>query len=394
MRTAVWVGALAVLATGGTSLAQERKPDVLAKLEGHRGGVSAMAFNPNSNFKLGLFATAAGNGTVRLWDSDSGRFLGVLDNQKHNGARVNNLTFSANGLVLSSSSKNTVAAWDFTPPRPEPILPDLKSIDPKTIDPKDPKTFPKMVIPPPDFQWFLRPGARIPLAFEDPLGADPMKIGTVTGDNRRIYYSATEGARITVNSRVLAESFGTDTGDVLRSSFTPWAMAAMPDVESELVAMYGLHKEAGESQPAIALVGLGDPKVVGRGVVGTPAAGRPVTINFAPDRKWLVACNGEDLMYWRVPGSQVVSGEPKVLPGAYVAAAGPGNRIAYASPPEAGRKAKVTVVDVSGSQPKTLATYTTDIDRVSVLAFSKDGSVLAVADDVEGVVQLWAMDKK
>ena len=160
--------------------------------------------------------------------------------------------------------------------------------------------------------------------------------------------------------------------------------------------MYGLHKEAGETRPAVALLGLGDPKVVGRGVVRTPVVGRPATISFAPDGKWLVACNGEELMYWRVPGSQVVSGDPKFLTNspAYVAAAGSGNRVAFASPPEAGKKVKVTVVDVSGSQPKVLAAYATDIDRVSALAFSPDGSLLAVADDVEGVVQLWGLDKK
>ena len=395
MRAAVWVGALAVLTTGGTVLAQDTKPDVFAKLEGHRGGVSVMAFNPNSSFKVGLFATGAGNGTIRLWDADTGKFIGVLDNQKHNGARVNNLAFSANGFGLSSSSKHAVTVWDFTPPRPEPLI-DPKSIDPKKIDPKDPKTFPKMVIPPPDYGWFLRPGARIPLVFEDGLGTDPVKIGTLTGDSRRVYFSGTEGARITVNSRVLSESFGENTGDELRSSFVPWAMGAMPDVESGLVAIYGAHKEAGEIKPAIAMVGLGEPKVIGRGVVRTPISGRPATVSFSPDGRWLVACNGEDLMYWKVPGSQVVTGDPKFIPGtsAYVAAAGPGNRIAFASPPEEGKKVKVTVVDVSGSQPKTVAVYTTDIDKVSALAFSRDGGRLAVADDVEGVVQLWGLDKK
>ncbi|HVL12030.1 MAG TPA: WD40 repeat domain-containing protein, partial [Gemmata sp.] len=243
---------------------------------------------------------------------------------------------------------------------------------------------------------FLRPGSIVPILFEDTLGADPVKIGTVTGDGRRVYYASTEGARVTVNSSVFDTRGGSDTGDELRSGFTPLAMAATSDFESGLVAMYGTHKEGGKSEPAVALVGLGDGKVVGRGTVRGPVVGRPLSIGFSPDDRWLVACNGEDVMYWKVPGSQVVTGDPKVLANspAAVAAAGPDGRIAFASPPEEGKKVRVTIADVSGSQPKVVAVYTTDIDKVSALAFSPDGTMLAVADDVEGVVQLWGIGKK
>ena len=173
-------------------------------------------------------------------------------------------------------------------------------------------------------------------------------------------------------------------------------MAAISDFESGLIAMYGSVKEGGKSESAVAFVGLGDGKVLGRGAVRTPIAGRPLSVAFAPDGKWLVACNGEDLMYWKVPGSQVVTGDPKFLASspAFVAAAGPNNRVAYASPPEDGKKVKVTIVDLSGTTPKVVAVYATDIDKVSALAFSRDGATLAVADDTEGVVQLWGLDKK
>jgi WD40 repeat protein len=120
MRAAVWVGAFAVLATGGTVFAQESKPNVLARLEGHRGGVSAMTFSPNPSSSLSLFATSAGNGVVRLWDAHSGKYHGTLDTQKHNGARINTLTFSADGFLLSSSSRNAVIVWRFFNPEPTP----------------------------------------------------------------------------------------------------------------------------------------------------------------------------------------------------------------------------------------------------------------------------------
>jgi WD40 repeat protein len=391
MRAAVWVGAVAVLATGGPAVGQEKKPDVLARLEGHRGGIPVMAFNPNPKPRAALFATGAGNGMIRLWDAHTGKFIGVLDAPKHNGARINNIGFSADGYLMSSSSKNAVVAWNFTPPPPPPKdIPDPKKDgEPK----KDPE--PKKGGEPAD-DGFPRRGAFIPIIFEDTLGADAVKIGTVTGDGRRVYYSATEGARVSVNSHVFDTRSGSDTGDELKSAFTPLAVSAIPDFESGLIAMYGTHKEAGKTEPAVAFVGLGDGKVLGRGVVRAPVAGRPVSIGFAPDGKWLVACNGEDLMYWKVPGSQVVTGDPKFLANspAYVAAAGPNNRVAFASPPEDGKKVKVTVVDVSGTQPKVVAVYPTDIEKVSALAFSPDGAMLAVADDTEGVVQLWGLDKK
>ncbi|HSQ56592.1 MAG TPA: WD40 repeat domain-containing protein [Gemmata sp.] len=394
MRAAVWVGTVAVLATSGTALGQEKKPEILSRLEGHLGGITAMAFDHHSDRKLSLLATGAGNGAIRLWDTHTGKFLGTLDTQKHNGASINNLSFAANRLVLSSSSKNTIVVRDFTPPRPPPIPYPKESPEPKGQKKEGSKSFPEPPKAPGD-DWFLRPNASIPVVYEDTLGPDAARLGVVTGDNQRVYYAATEGTRIVVNSHVLDPVFGTDTSDEFKNSFIPWAMDAIADRQSGLVAMYGSFKEGGKSEPAIGFVGLGDPRVIGRGTVRAPVIGRPLSLNFAPDGKWLVACNGEDVMYWKVPGSEVVTGDPKLLQvsPAYVAAAGPNSRIAIASPPEAGKKVKVTIVDISGAQPKVVIAYSTDIDRVSRLAFSPDGGLLAVADEVEGIVQLWELKK-
>jgi len=380
MRLAVCVGVVAVLSAGGRADAQEKKPDVVAKLEGHRGGVTAIAFRPDT--RVPLVATGAGNGVVRVWEAKTGELAFRLDPARSgSGTRINHLAFSSawNGYLLSASSRNAVVVWNLEPPPP-----------PKK-DPNDPK-LPELKDVPPKGQWMRE----LPAFFEDGVGNDPVKIGTVTGDGRRVYFSTTEGARVGVGSRAFSPQLGTDTADELKGAFSPWALSAMPDADSALVALYGSMKAADKTDlPAVAFVGLGDSRVIGRGTVRAPITGRPTMIGFAPDGKWLIACNGEDLMYWRVPGSQVVEGDPKFLTGpAYAAAAGPSGRVAFASPPEEGKKVKVTIADVSASPPKTLAVYATDIDRVSALAFSRDGATLAVADDSEGVVQLWNVAEK
>jgi WD40 repeat protein len=375
MRTAVWLGAIAFLVTGGPAIGQEKKPDILTKLAEHRGGVSALTFNPSGT----LVATGAGNGVGRLFETKNGNLLFRFDPMRQSGARVNHIGFSASGYLVSTSSRNAVVVWDISPPPP----PKKEPVDPKKpMIPTIPMTETK-------------PGPRtIPIIFEDTVGSDPLKIGTVTGDGRRVFYSATEGARVAVNSHVLYPQAGTDTADELKGVFTPWAITAINDPESELVAMYGSVRNADRStEPAIALVGLGDGRIIGKGTVRTPIAGRNVSISFAPDKKWLVASNGDDLMYWRVPGSQVIAGDPKFLANAsaFTVAAGANGLIAFASPPEDGKTVKVTIADISGTQPKIVAVYRSGIERVSALAFSPTEPILAVADDVEGVVQLWSL---
>ncbi len=367
MRAAVWVGAIVLLAVTPAA-GQEAKPNVVARFDGHRGGVAAVVFNPS----LPLVATGGGNGVVRVWEEKSGKLVYRIDPQRQFGARVNHIGFSADGWYLSTSSKNAVVVWDLAPP--------AKKDPPETTDPETRPPAPR----------------QIPIVFEDNQGSDPVKIGVVTGNRKRCFYAVTEGARVAVNSASFANPVEGGTSDELRGVFTPLAVAAMPDPESELVALYGTIKSADRSEPAVAFVGLGDPRVVGRGVLRAAVPGRPVSIAFAPDGKWLVACNGEDLMYWRVPGSQVVEGDPKFFTNvsAFAAAPGPNGLVAFASPPEDGKKVRVTIADLKGPQPKALTTYATDIDRVSALAFNPDGTLLAVADDIEGVVQLWSLEKK
>src|SRR5262249_49895601 len=55
--------------------AQDTKPDAKVKLEGHRGGVTALAFAPDGE----TIATGSGNGVVRLWDPHTGEVQVKLD---------------------------------------------------------------------------------------------------------------------------------------------------------------------------------------------------------------------------------------------------------------------------------------------------------------------------
>src|SRR5205085_2120478 len=106
-------------------------------------------------------------------------------------------------------SRNAVAVWDITPPPPPKKEKDKEPIDPKK------GTLPMISMGEPA-------GPKpIPVVFEDTLGADPLKIGTVTGDGRRAYLSSSEGARVTVNSHAFSNRQGADTSDELKSVFTP-----------------------------------------------------------------------------------------------------------------------------------------------------------------------------
>lgn len=344
MRGAMWVGAVAVLVMVGSALGQPKKPDVVAKLEGHRGGVSAIAYSAKGD----RIATGSGNGVVRIWDAKTGELVIRVDDQKHNSARVANVAFSADGRYVSSSSRTTAGVWDLTDPK------------------------------------------RLTMRYEDPNLPDAGKLGVVSGDGRLFYYTGSENSLPALHTY----SFSNRTvGNVdLPPKLRPAAIASISDPESALVALYCATGEKWESG-AVALVGLGETRLLTKDVPA-PQNGKPLSVGFAPDARWLVVGNGSKVAYWPVPGSQVIESEPHTLPGEwYIVAAGPGNRVAVASVPEDGKRVMVKILDIGAdpqAAPKVVTEFASGAKRVSALAFSPDGSILAVGDDSEGVVQLWA----
>ena len=343
MRSASSMALVIVLCAAGPTLAQQKKPEVVAKLEGHRGGVSAIAYSAKGD----RIATGSGNGVVRLWDARTGGLVSRVDQGKHGSARVTSVAFSADGNYLSSSSRTMTGAWDISDPK------------------------------------------RLSLRYEDPFGSDPGKLGTVSGDGHLMYFTGVENMVPVLG----AYAFGNRSisKPELPAKLRPIVMAAITDSESALVAVHCATGEKGETA-AVALVGLGDTRILTKDVPAL-TVGKPISIAFAPDAKWLVVCNGSKVACWRVPGSQVISSDPICLPGAghFVAAPGARNVVAVASGPVNDRAVQVTLYDLGGTEPKRLAEYNPGLKRISTLAFSPDGAILAVGDDDEGIVQLWAL---
>ncbi len=100
---------IALLLNADTSFSQQVKTSALYQpltLKGHTDVVTAIAYSPKGQH----IASASYDGTVRIWDSQTGKLIGQL--KGHDG-KVQSVVFTADGnRIVTGSDDKTVRVWD------------------------------------------------------------------------------------------------------------------------------------------------------------------------------------------------------------------------------------------------------------------------------------------
>lgn len=383
MRRIGWGGIAVALCCLVAAGQEEKEPATV--LEGHLGGVTTMTFSADGR----RFASGAGDGIVRVWDVKSGP-LAKLDELR--GISVLGITCSPNGKIIAACGKGKAGFWtdtDQKAPRVEGAVPLKKGKGPGFAVPG--KTDEAR------FKWASFPSIDSDATYSDLA---------ITGDAKDIYF-VRRHAGLNYPGRVLRYDIHRDVTEERPGPkhLDPRSVACIADPESGSAAVYGnLEKE----EPAILIYGLGDTRIVTRGV---PPIVKEVIprIAYSPDGRWLAAWSGR-LAVWPVPGSQLIGGEPAIVPSVYAAAVGPRDLLATVPPPSELHHSDITLwklqsgeihyrvlgvkLSRSGVEVRKLVTFPSGLKDVSYLAFSPDGRWLAVGGGTDGVILLKDMQSK
>ncbi len=85
----------------------EHNPNLLRILQGHRGAVNSVAFNPDGD----ILVSGSSDGTFRFWDPYTGEQIGEPLSNSDGG--IYSLAFSPDGDLLASGSDSDIIVWDY-----------------------------------------------------------------------------------------------------------------------------------------------------------------------------------------------------------------------------------------------------------------------------------------
>jgi WD40 repeat protein len=349
-------------------------PRLNTLLSVHDGGGSDVAFSPDGK----TLASTRGDGTVILWDVQSGQQLGE-PLRGHDNWEVNSIAFSPNGKILASGDWNgTVILWDVQSRQPVglPLRGHDVWVSSVAFSP-DNKTLALgngdgMII-----LWDTRSGQQLgePLAGHD----DQVSEVAFSPDGKTLASISQYGTVIlwdTRSSQVIAEPLESYDDGVSEVAFSP---------DGKTVALGGYDDTVG-------IITLWD--IQNGQQLGEPLGGHGEWVSslaFSPDGK-ILASGGDDLtvILWDVQSGQQV-GEPLKGHNARISsiAFSPDGKILASGD----WNGTVILWDVQSRQPLGQPLMGHDDGQVFSIAFSPDGKTLA-SGDWEGTVILWDVQSR